>query len=111
MAQPGLTVFVSDESDRVAATCMLITAPNMLRGGKRHAFLENVVTHPELLGCGHGKAVVQAALAHAWKADCYHVLLQSGRTDHRVHAFYENLGFKPGLRIAYVAARPGKVIS
>jgi GNAT superfamily N-acetyltransferase len=106
VAHPGVSVFVSDDRDRIAATCMLITAPNLLRGGKRHGFLENVVTHPELRGQGHGKAVVQAALAHAWATDCHHVLMQSGRADPRVHAFYEGLGFRPGLRVAYVVTRP-----
>jgi len=105
LAQPGVHVFVSDDGDRIAATCMLVTAPNLLRGGKRHAFLENVVAHPELRGQGHGQAVVQAALAHAWASDCHHVLMQSGRADPRVHAFYEEMGFEPGLRIAYVARR------
>src|SRR6266851_10411309 len=106
LAQPGVHVFVSDDGDRIGATCMLVTAPNLLRGGRRHAFLENVVTHPELRGRGYGKAVVQAALAHAWATDCHHVLMQSGRADPRVHAFYEGLGFQPGLRVAYVARRP-----
>lgn len=105
-AEPGVRVFVSDDGDRIAATCMLVTAPNLLRGGKRHGFLENVVTHPELRGLGHGKAVVQAALRYAWESDCYHVLMQSGRTDPRVHSFYEALGFKPGVRVGYVATRP-----
>jgi GNAT superfamily N-acetyltransferase len=102
----GVYVFVSDDGARIAATCMLVTAPNLLRGGKRHGFLENVVTHPELRGLGHGKAVVGAALAHAWTVDCHHVLMQSGRADPGVHRFYEGLGFKPGLRTAYVAHRP-----
>ena len=106
LAQPGVHVFVSDDGPRIAATCMLITAPNLLRGGRRHGFLENVVTHPELQGRGHGRAVVGAALAHAWASDCHHVLMQSGRADPRVHRFYERLGFRPGLRVAYVALRP-----
>lgn len=106
LEQNGVDVFVSDDRGRVAATCMLITAPNLLRGGRRHGFLENVVTHPELRGQGYGKAVVCAALAHAWASDCHHVLIQSGRADPRVHAFYEGLGFRPGLRVAYVAMRP-----
>jgi GNAT superfamily N-acetyltransferase len=106
LAQQGVYVFVSDDGARIAATCMLITAPNLLRGGRRHGFLENVVTHPELRGRGHGKAVVGAALAHAWTVDCHHVLMQSGRADPRVHKFYEALGFRPGLRTAYVAHRP-----
>jgi GNAT superfamily N-acetyltransferase len=58
-------------------------------------------------GQGHGKAVVQAALAQAWASDCHHVLMQSGRADPGVHAFYEGLGFEPGLRVAYVARRRG----
>lgn len=106
MTQPGVYVFVSNERDRIAATCMLITAPNLLRGGRRHGFLENVVTHPDLQGRGHGRAVVQASLTRAWADDCHQVLMQSGRTDPRVHAFYERLGFVPGLRVAYVAKRP-----
>ena len=106
LALPGVHVFVSDECDRIAATCMLITAPNLLRSGRRHGFLENVVSHPDLRGHGHGRAVVQAALAHAWASNCYHVLMQSGRAESRVHSFYEKLGFVPGLRVAYVAKRP-----
>jgi GNAT superfamily N-acetyltransferase len=108
LTQPGVSVFVSDDRDRIAATCMLVVAPNLLHGERRHGFLENVVTHPELRGRGHGKAVVQAALVHAWAADCHHVLMQSGRADPRVHMFYEGLGFRPGLRVAYVATRPTK---
>ena len=104
--QPGLGVFVSEEAGALVASCMLITAPNLLRGGRRHGFLENVVTHPQFQGRGHGKAVVRAALDHAWSMDCHHVFLQSGRPDPRVHTFYEGLGFKPGLRVGYVAQRP-----
>jgi GNAT superfamily N-acetyltransferase len=106
METAGVHVFVSEHDGRIAATCMLVTAPNLLRGGRRHAFLENVVTHPEVRGRGHGKAVVQAALAHAWAGDCHHVLMQSGRADPAVHAFDRGLGFEPGLRTAYVARRP-----
>ena len=85
---------------------MLITAPNLLRSGRQHAFLENVVTHPDFRGRGYGRAVLHAALAAAWEQDCHHVFLQSGRGDPRVHRFYEALGFEPGLRTAYVAKRP-----
>jgi GNAT superfamily N-acetyltransferase len=106
LRREGVAVFVSESGVGIAATCMLITAPNLLRGGHAHGFLENVVTHPEHRGQGHGRAVVQAALAEAWARDCWHVLLQSGRQDSRVHRFYEKLGFQPGVRTAYVARRP-----
>ena len=106
LAHEGLAVFVSDAGDRIVATCMLITAPNLLRGGRPHGILENVATHPDFQGRGHGRAVVAAALAEAWKRDCYQVLMQSGRTDPRVHRFYEACGFIPGLRTAYAVRRP-----
>src|SRR5262245_10114749 len=101
----GVTIFVSEADAKIAATCMLITAPNLLRRGQGHAFLENVVSHPAVQGQGHARAVVEAALSKAWAAGCYHVLLQSGRKDPRVHRFYERCGFEPGLRTAYVARR------
>jgi len=107
LSREDLAVFVSDVPGRIVASCMLITAPNLLRGGRRHGFLENVVTHPDFQGQGHGRAVVAAALVDAWARDCHHVLLQSGRKDPRVHRFYERCGFEPGLRVGYVARRPG----
>jgi GNAT superfamily N-acetyltransferase len=105
LERQGVYVFVSDQGVRIAATCMLVTAPNLLRQGRCHGFLENVVTHPASRGIGHGSAVVRAALTQAWIADCHHVLLQSGRADARVHRFYEHLGFVPGRRTGYVVSR------
>jgi GNAT superfamily N-acetyltransferase len=106
LSHNGVEVFVSTVEAQIVATCMLISAPNLLRGGRRHAFLENVVTHPEFRGQGHGRAVVDAALAAAWTRDCYHVLLQSGRKDPRVHRFYQRCGFEPRLRVGYVVRSP-----
>lgn len=106
LSRDGLTVFVAESDSKIVATCMLITAPNLLRSGRQHAFLENVVSHPEFRGRGFGRAVVLAALAAAWEQNCHHVFLQSGRADPRVHRFYEGCGFEPGLRTAYVARRP-----
>ena len=106
LAREGLAVFVSDAASRIVSTCMLITTPNLLRGGRQFGIIENVATHPDFQGRGHGRAVIDAALAEAWKQDCHQVLLQSGRTDPRVHRFYEACGFVPGLRTAYCARRP-----
>jgi ribosomal protein S18 acetylase RimI-like enzyme len=106
LSQASVAVFVSEADATVVATCMLITAPNLLRSGRGHGFLENVVTHPEYRARGHGRAVVHAALAEAWARDCHHVLLQSGRADPRVRRFYEQCGFVAGARIGYAARRP-----
>jgi GNAT superfamily N-acetyltransferase len=106
LAREGLFIFVSDAKSRIVSTCMLITTPNLLRGGRQFGILENVATHPNFQGRGHGRAVIAAALDEAWKQDCHQVLMQSGRADPRVHRFYEACGFIPGLRTAYCARRP-----
>ena len=106
LARDGVAVFVSEADARIVSTCMLVTVPNLLRGGRQHGFIENVVTHPEFQGRGHGRVVIAAALAEAWQRECHHVLLQSGRADPHVHRFYEGCGFIPGLRTAYAAQRP-----
>lgn len=106
IAGDATDVFVAVEGDRVAATCMLITAPNLLRSGRRHGFLENVASHPDFRRGGYGRAVVEAALQAAWDKDCHHVLMQSGRQDPSVHQFYKDRGFVPGLRTAYMVHNP-----
>jgi GNAT superfamily N-acetyltransferase len=106
LSRAGIAIFVSQAESRIVATCMLVTVPNLLRAGRQHGFLENVVTHPDHRGRGHGRAVVQMALEEAWRQDCHHVLMRSGRADPSVHRFYEGCGFRPGLRTAYVAQRP-----
>src|SRR5436190_14489500 len=65
LAREGLAVFVSDADARIVATCMLITAPNLLRGGQQHGIIETVATHPGFQGRGHGRAVIAAALDEA----------------------------------------------
>ena len=106
LASDAVDVFVAVEGEHVAATCMLVTTPNLLRNGRRHGFLENVVSHPHFRRGGYGRAVVEAALQAAWDKDCHHVLMQSGRKDPAVHRFYKDRGFVQGLRTAYVVHNP-----
>src|SRR5260370_33211039 len=67
LARDGLVVFVSEADARIVSTCMLITVPNLLRGGRQHGIIENAVTHPNFQDRGHGDAVIAAALAEACK--------------------------------------------
>src|SRR5439155_21449396 len=65
LSSSGVAVFVSTAGERTVASCMLISAPNLLRAGRQHGFLENVVTPPELQGRGRGRAAVDASVAEA----------------------------------------------
>ena len=99
-------LFVCLESGQVVASSMLALVPNLMRGGRPHAFLENVVTHKAHRGKGHGRAVVNAALELAWARDAHQVLLFSARPDPNVHEFYESCGFNGGRKAGYVILHP-----
>ncbi|MEM1276337.1 MAG: GNAT family N-acetyltransferase [Pseudomonadota bacterium] len=106
LGRNGVFVIVAELDGEIVSSCTLITAPNLLRGGQAHGFLENIATLPPHRRCGYGRRVIEFALSTAWEAGCFHVMMQSGKTDPGVHAFYRTLGFQPGLRTAYVHPHP-----
>lgn len=106
LAQPGLTVFDAPVDDTLAATCTLITAPNLMRGGAPYAFLENVVSHSDYRRRGFGQAVIDAALEAAWAQGCYQVMLLSGHQNASAHAFYRSCGFTADHKAGFVIRRP-----
>ena len=107
LANENLSLMVGVVEDRPVATCLLITAPNLMRGGAPHGFLENVVTHPDCRRRGYGKATVRAALDDAWRRGCFQVFLMTGRgrVNPFVLTFYESCGFEQGGKTGFVAWR------
>ncbi|MFK0205319.1 GNAT family N-acetyltransferase [Agrobacterium sp. NPDC090283] len=102
LAQPGLTVFVATDNGEAVATATLLIAPNLTRAARPYAFIENVVTLEARRGRGYGRAVVRHAIEVAFAANCYKVMLLTGRQRPEVHAFYESCGFvqnKTGFQI------------
>src|SRR5260221_9712424 len=59
LSRQGVIVFVCVVESKLVATCMLITAPNLMRGGRPHGFIENVVTHRDFRQQGPGSAVLK----------------------------------------------------
>lgn len=105
-AHPGLRHFGLLRGPTLIASCNLAVIPNLTRGGRAYGVIENVVTHAEHRGQGHGQAVVQHAIAQAWAAGCYKVVLTTSRKDPAVWAFYERCGFASGDKRAFVIRAP-----
>ncbi len=102
LTQPGLTVFVAQQDDRVVSTATLIVIPNLTRSARPYGLIENVVTLSEMRGSGLGRAVVRHAIDVGFAANCYKVMLLTGRHSEAVHRFYEGCGFlqdKTGFQI------------
>lgn len=105
---PGLTVLVgAAASGELVASCTLVVIPNLTRRGRPYALIENVVTHADHRQRGHGRALLHAAVAAAWEAGCYKVMLMTGSKRPETLRFYADAGFeqsKTGFQIRRPAA-------
>ncbi len=80
-------------SGRLLASACAAIVPNLTRGARPFAVIENVVTHPDHRGRGYGSAVLQSLLASCWDRSCYKVMLLSAAQRDAAHRFYEANGF------------------
>ena len=102
----GLTTpYVIDRGGLLVASCTLAIIPNLSRGARRYGVIENVVTHADHCRTGLGKAVLEVAMAKAWKTDCYKILLTTGRRDEATLKFYEGMGFQRGAKTYFEMRR------
>lgn len=108
LAHAGTEIWCQPVSGTLAAMVTLHILPNVTQSGRPYALIENVVTLPELRGQGHGRAVVEAAIAQAWAQDAYKIMLMSGKAG-SAKGFYERIGFsadeKWGLSLRRVPLR------
>jgi GNAT superfamily N-acetyltransferase len=98
----GISVFVVERDGILAATCTLIVIPNLTRGARPYALIENVVTDAAQRRHGLGRVVIEAAIAAAWKCGCYKVMLMTGSKKPETLRFYTGIGFtqdKTGFQI------------
>ena len=105
---PGSAVMLGLLGAVLVASCTLIVIPNLTRGGKPYALIENVVTDARYRGRGYGTRLLHAAVQAAWSADCYKVMLLTGSKQPSTLRFYESAGFeqsKTGFQMRRVAAR------
>jgi GNAT superfamily N-acetyltransferase len=93
--------FVVEDSDMLVASCNVAIIPNLTRGARSFAVIENVVTHPDYRRKGLGKMVMDAAVAYAKSFSCYKVMLNTNVKRTGAHAFYDSIGFVCTEKKAY----------
>lgn len=105
---PGLTVLVGTvPPDELVASCTVVVIPNLTRAGRPYALIENVVTHGAHRRRGHGRALLEAAVAAAWAAGCYKAMLMTGSTRPETLRFYANAGFEQSKTGFQIRRPPG----
>ncbi len=94
-------ILIGRIGQKAISSCVLAIIPNLTRGGKPYALIENVVTHADYRGRGFGRSTMHVAIDRARDAGCYKVLLATGRKDEAVFRFYESCGFNRHSKTAF----------
>lgn len=90
----------------LVSTCHAVIVPNLSRGARPYAVIENVGTLASHRRRGFAALAMRTIIDHCWEAGCYKVMLASGIERSGAHAFYEGLGFDGHAKRSFVLKRP-----
>lgn len=102
-ADDKLYYFGAEVDGKLVSTCNLTIILNLTHQGRPYGLIENVVTHPDYRKRGLASQGLDAALKTAWAQNCYKVMLLTGSKSEATLQFYENAGFKRGVKTGFVA--------
>lgn len=106
MSNPNYRYYGGFVDGRLVSSCTLTIVPNLTRGCRPYGIVENMVTHSAHRRKGYGSSLLKQALEEAWSANCYKVILLTGRKDEATFRFYEGVGFDRHRKQAFIARSP-----
>ncbi len=98
----GLDIIIASKSNEIIGCIYLNIIPNLTRGARPYALIENVVTDQNHRRQGIGKKMMKNVIDRAWREDCYKIMLLTGRCDKSTHSFYRSCGFRADQKQAYI---------
>lgn len=93
LADENYHIIVAEENGEIVSSCTVVIVPNLTRGVRPYARVENVVTHSEHRGKGLATACLDRAKEIAVQAGCYNIALLTGSKNESTLKFYENAGY------------------
>ena len=101
-ADPGHHILVAEQGGRIVSSCACVIVPNLTRGLRPYALIENVVTHSDYRGMGHATACLDYANALAEREHCYKIMLLAGSREDATLRFYEHAGYNGTEKTAFI---------
>ena len=99
---PNHHIIVADEDGVIVSTCVCLIVPNLTRGQRPFALVENVVTHPDFRGRGLATACLDYARDLAISKNCTRLMLMTGSKEKSTLDMYEKAGYDPNNKKAFV---------
>ena len=95
-------IIVNIVDGQMVSSCVCVIIPNLTRGIRPYALIENVVTHRDYRGRGHATACLDFAKALALKTHCYKIMLLTGAREDAILQFYEHAGYSRTEKTAFI---------
>ena len=95
-------LIVCEEDGKIVSSCVCVIIPNLTRGVRPYAFVENVVTHADYHGKGYATVCLNYARELARKENCYKMMLLTGSKSLETLAFYQNAGYNSSDKTAFI---------
>lgn len=95
-------IIVAEVDGKIVSSCVCVVIPNLTRGLRPYAFVENVVTHSEYRGRGLATACLNRAKEIALHENCYKMMLLTGSKNQSTLAFYERAGYNQNDKTAFI---------
>ena len=95
-------IIVYEQDGRIVSSCVCVIIPNLTRGVRPYAFIENVVTHSDYRGRGFATACLNYARQIAVENDCYKMMLLTGSKKEETLNFYKKAGYNSEDKTAFI---------
>ncbi len=87
---------------KIVSSCVCVIIPNLTRGVRPYAFVENVVTLEKYRGRGYATECLNFAKQIAEENNCYKIMLLTGSKEEKTLSFYRNAGYNSADKTAFI---------
>lgn len=102
MRDPNHHIIVNVIDGKIVSSCVCVIIPNLTRGIRPYAFIENVVTHKDYRCKGYAGECLDYAKKIALDNNCYKMMLLTGSKRPSTLNFYEKAGYNSHDKTAFI---------
>lgn len=95
-------IIVKELDGKLVSSCVCVIIPNLTRGVRPYAFIENVVTHGDYRKQGFASECLDYAKRIAMEENSYKMMLLTGSKKEETLNFYRQAGYNSTDKTAFI---------